>query len=146
MPIDNPKSVIELNELARLCTDSAETYRRALDIVDSPRLAAFCKQQAEERDVMAGQLRIRVDEWGETAEEGGTVVGAAEKTLTSVKSMVGESAAAAKLKADEVFGDIVERAQTVISELREKADATMDRMKTTSEQSRPKKKKRAKKG
>lgn len=88
MPIANPKYVSELNELAQRCTDSAGAYRRALLSVDSGRLAAFCKRRAQDREKLAGQLRIRVKEYGESPHEGGTVSGAAEKVLGEAKSLV----------------------------------------------------------
>ena len=90
MPIPNPKYVAELNELAELCTDSAEAYRRAVQSVGSADLAAFCKRCAEERELMADQFRLRIEELSETVDEGGTLRGAAERLVSEAKSLVGD--------------------------------------------------------
>ncbi len=88
MSIANPKYVSELNELAQRSTDSAQAYQRALEEVDSGKLAAFCKRRVQEREKLAGQLRVRVEQLGEAPEEGGTLAGTAEKVLGKAKSIV----------------------------------------------------------
>lgn len=90
MSLSNPKYVAELNELAQLCTDSADAYRRAVEQVESADLASFCKRRAESRETIAGQLRATVDQLGETPEEGGTARGTAERVLGEVRSLVGD--------------------------------------------------------
>ena len=114
MSIPNPKYVSELNELAKLCTDSAETYRRAVDVLESPRLAAFCKQQAEDREMIAGQFRVRVDELGQDAEEGGTVRTVAEKVVSEIESLFSGDGQAILSELIRVDGHLKERFEALL--------------------------------
>ena len=91
MSISNPKYVSELDELAQRCTDCAEAYRRAMEQVESAQLAGFLKRRADQRDKLAGQFRTRIDQLGETPEEGGTLRGSMEKVLAEAKGLVGDN-------------------------------------------------------
>lgn len=109
MVISNPKYVSELNEIAQLCTDLAESHERAVQTVTSSQLAGFCKRRAEEYRRMAKQFRLRIDELGETPDEGGSLRGAAEKVLSDVKGIVGDDEDAIISEVSRLEDQIVER-------------------------------------
>lgn len=90
MSVSNPKYVSELNELAQLCTDCADAYRRAVDQIAAADLASFCKRRAESREMLAGQFRMRVDALGEAPVEGGTLRGTMEKLVGEARSLIGD--------------------------------------------------------
>lgn len=114
MSIPNPKYVSELNELAQLSSDCAETYERAAEIVEQADLAGFCKRRAEERRVMAGQFRILVDELGEKAAEGGTIRGAVEKLVSESKGLVMDDTEAVLTELVRIEGHLKERCETFL--------------------------------
>jgi len=88
MQTDSNYDIDRLNQLIETTLDSAEGYHDAAEANAASRFASVFRTRAAARRQIATRLQAEVRRLGGTAEEGGTVMGAAKRWFDNLKNSI----------------------------------------------------------